>query len=357
MTGQTRYTQAPARRRSRTRFKRNARLILTRFATVAAAMAMVAGLAACEGTVPVTQPPTSASVSPDMSTAQEKKIRTSILDLIDQADNAKTTGLLGQRMEGPALLIRSSQIDVAKVTGSLDQKTTEIPKNTSQVIIPTNSGWPRSIFTITTTTSDQQSKRLLVMTQDNARSNYKLWAVARLLQGSQLPKFAVPQIGSQMGGPDDTGLVATPAQAVARYADVLQNNSASKYAANFENDAFRQQLDTQTRNVEQGMRANSGSLEQTFTPAKDQIKVMRSADGGDLVVAQIDSVQIRRSGQGHESLPASKSEVALFGNQKVTSTLKATYIYVVAMYVPPAGSQQKIKAVGAEQMPIKAEAL
>jgi hypothetical protein len=37
--------------------------------------------------------------------------------------------------------------------------------------------------------------------------------------------------------------------------------------------------------------------------------------------------------------------------------MKVTYVNVVAMYVPPAGSHQKITAVGAERQPVKVEAL
>ena len=50
-----------------------------------------------------------------------------------------------------------------------------IPSDVTQVVIPTDNAWPRYIFTVTTTTEDQQAKRLLVMRQESARQNYKLW--------------------------------------------------------------------------------------------------------------------------------------------------------------------------------------
>ena len=105
------------------------------------------------------------------------------------------------------------------------------------------------------------------------------------------------------------------------------------------------------------MELNEGSQQQVFTPVDGAISVMRSADGGDLVVAQINSEWTRSAGAGRESQPASDAEKALFGNGKATSTMKTSYVNVIALYVPPANSGQKITAVGSERQPVKVEAL
>ena len=94
------------------------------------------------------------------------------------------------------------------------------------------------------------------------------------------------------------------------------------------------------------MELNEGAQQQTFEPVNGAISVMRSADGGDLVVAQINSEWTRSAGAGRESQPASDAEKALFGNGKATSTMKTSYVNVIALYVPPANSGQKITAVG-----------
>lgn len=350
-------TTYPTQRLRHTSYSKNSRR-LKKMATAALSLSLVVGLAACEGQVPSVQSTdlSSASSLPDMTPAQEKKIRTDILQSIEQANVAKDPSSLEQVMSGPALDIRTSQINISKVTGELN-KTATIPKKMTQTVIPTDSGWPRSVFTITTTTEDQQSKRLLVLEQDNARSNYKLWAVTRLFEGAKLPKFTVPSIGSQMGKTNDKGLVTTPEQAVQWYADVLQNGSSSKYSSKFADDSFRTALDQVTQTVQQGAEQNKGTQAQTFEPVTGAISVMRSADGGDLVVAQINSQWTRQFGEGRESLPASNDEKALFADTKATSTMKVTYVNVFTIYVPPAKSKQLITAVGAERQPIKVEAL
>ncbi|OZG48949.1 hypothetical protein [Bombiscardovia coagulans] len=321
----------------------------------------VLSLGACEGQVPQPSTRTSSSSSsaaptPDLTTEQEKKIREDIVEVLEKANSAKDATGLDQRVTGPQLTIRSSELSIAKSTGKLDPKTA-IPKDIAQTVIPGDSGWPRSVFAITTTTEDQQSKRLLVMNQASAHENYKLWGVARLFQGAQLPKFPVPTIGAQMGQTDDKGLKATPVQATERYADLLQYGKNSKFAKDFSADYLRDSIDKLTETVQQGIDANKGEQHQTFVPEAGQIKVMRSSEGGDLVVAQINSVWTRKAGEGRESLPASDAEKALFAGGKPTSTMKVTYVNVIALYVPPAASSQPITAVGAERQPVKVEAV
>ena len=138
---------------------------------------------------------------------------------------------------------------------------------------------------------------------------------------------------------------------------MLTNGANSQYAANFADDNLRQTIAEQTQNVQTGVERNKGTQQQTFTPVDGAIQVMRSTDGGDLVVAQINSEWTRQAGEGRTSLPASDNENALFGDTTATSGLKATYTFVVAMYVPPKDSGQQITAVGADREVVKVEAI
>lgn len=330
---------------------------ITKLLAAVAALGLTLGLGACEGRIPEPQA-ASADVDqiPDLTEEQESKIRASILETLDQATQNMSGDGLSARVTGPMLDVRNSAITVGKATGGLD-KTNTIPPDMMQTVIPVDSGWPRTVYTITTTTEDQQSQRLLVFTQDSPRQNYKLWGMARLFSGAQLPRFTVPEIGTQMGLPNDTGLVATPQEAVERYADVLQNGANSEFADQFADDSLRQTIASVAQTVQEGMERNNGTQTQTFTVVPDAIKIMRSSDGGDLVVAQINSEWTRAAGDGRESLPASDEEQALFGDGTATSTMKVTYVNIVALYVPPEDSGEQITAVGAERKPIKVEAI
>lgn len=330
--------------------------IAVAFVASAVSVVMVASLSACDGQVPKPAEVRSSQELPNVTMLQEKDIRLGLLRALEQANDEKNINALQHVVSGPALDVRTSELTIASKTGKLDPKTV-IPREAAQTIVPTNAAWPRDLMTITTTTKDQQSKRLLVLRQQRARSNYKLWAVARLFPGVHLPKFAVPSIGSLMGKVNDTGLVMTPEEAVTAYADVLQHGNESKYAKYFADDYLRQKLSELSKAVQVGMGRNKGSQEQVFTPELQQISVMRSSDGSDLVVARINSVWTRAAGEGRESRPASDEEKALFGDNKAKSTMRVTYVNVIALVVPPAGSHMKITPVGAERQPIKVEAL
>lgn len=333
---------------------------LTRVAAAVVGVGMIFGLSACDTPVPQTDQKVSGSQSstsvPNITEAQEKKIETRILESLSAADKAKSAENLSDTVEGPELAIRTSQLKVVKSTGKADSKM-EIPRSIRQTVLPVATGWPRSVYTITTTTQDQQSERLLVLNQASARSNYKLWGLVRLFSGISLPKFPIPTIGTKIGTLNDSNLAASPEKALTMYADVLQNGSKSKSASQFKDDQFRDTLTDLTESVEKGVQANKGSQSQTFTADVNNAKIMRTADGGDLVVAQIDSVWQRSAGEGRESQPASDAEKALYGKKTYTSKMKVTYVNVVALYIPSASSKAKIQAVGAERQPTKVEAV
>ena len=139
---------------------------------------------------------------------------------------------------------------------------------------------------------------------------------------------------------------------------MLQNGSKSQYASKFADDLLRQELANTTAKVQEGMQRNNGTQEQKFTAVPEQMWVMRAADGaGDLVVGRINGEWPRKAGDGRESRPASDDEKALFNSDKYTSTMKVTYVNVVALYIPLASSGEQITAVGADRQPVKVEAL
>ena len=250
----------------------NKRITTALAATMVCALTL--GLAGCEGQVPQTVAP---SVKDneiiDVTVAQEKQIRGKILDVLNQANEAKSADGLAARVSGSQLEIRTAQLNIAQYTQQDVTPLATVPSDVTQVVIPTDNAWPRYIFTVTTTTEDQQAKRLLVMRQD-----YKLWAVARLLEDVSLPGFAPAKQGNVMGDANDSNLVMTPKQAVQRYADVLQNGSKSQYASKFADDLLRQELANTTAKVQEGMQRNNGTQEQKFTAVPEQMWVMRAAE-------------------------------------------------------------------------------
>lgn len=82
-----------------------------------ACMALVVPLTACEGQLPTPAADTSTKVAPDLTEAQEKKIRLKILKTIDEADQAKNPDGYATVMGGPQLDIRISQTTINQRNG------------------------------------------------------------------------------------------------------------------------------------------------------------------------------------------------------------------------------------------------
>ena len=316
-------------------------------------MLTIASLAACTPSPKASEDP---SDSPVVTTDQENRIRQEIIKTISKADSDRDVNALKARMEGPALQVRTSQLTIAQKNNKLDSSAT-IPDSLSQSVVSTSASWSRTLYAITTVTDQQQSQRLLVMNQDSATSNYKIWGLVRLFSGVQMPKFNVATIGSEQGDAKTEGLVKTPEAVLREYADVLEKGSSSEYAKNFADDAFRQQVTTLTESVQKAVEQNEGSQSQKYTAETKDIKVLRTADGGALIVGEIKSVWTRTAGGNRKSMPASEGETALFGDAEATGTLEVTYVNEVALYIPAAGaSVAQLRAVGAERQPVSVQA-
>lgn len=316
--------------------------------------AIVAVVAGCGSQPPqVLTASVTSSTAPSVSVQRAEAIQNSIYSVIHAADKNKDPAILTSRVDGPELAIRTSQLIVEKGTNKSDPATI-IPPETRQRVLPLTAGWPRNIYVITSTTADQQSQRLLVFNQATPHTNYMLWGLVRLFSGAVLPKFPIPSIGAEAGTLNDVGLVETPRKAIEMYAKIL-NDPSSSDTQYFAEDQFRQHIAQLMKSVAQVVDPNHGSQQQIFTPDVDTAKIVRSVSGGDLVIAQINSVWTRNAGNGRTSEPASDAEKVLFGNATAGQKLKVTYVNVIALYIPPAGNGAKIQAVGAERQPVKVE--
>lgn len=333
---------------------------LKRAVALLAACAMTTTLAACEGMVPKTSTTAKQETTTqqaDLTVDQEAAIRGRIIKAVNEAGETKDASKLDGQVTGPQLDITNAQIAIASKTGNIDQRS-EFPETTDQIVIPRTTGWPRMGLAMTTATTDGATPRLMAFTQTDALHNYRLWGSVRLFQGAELPSFAVPTTGSSVGTMGDGNLIATPKDAIAWYADVLKNGDKAEHADSFDadNDYLRKELDSLTDIVQKGVEQNKGTQEQDWTIPDGQARVMRAEDGSDLVIARIDSTWTRTAGEERQSLPASDTERALFGDAQATSGIRVTYVNLIAMVIPNKEAKgKKITIVGAERQPVKAE--
>lgn len=242
---------------------RSTRAIPARARSVrAAGLALAASLAltACAPELPEPAPRGEPAVPPAAVTLeQSERILGKVGEVLSAGDATLSAAELAPRVTGPALTSRTAEYAVAAATASPDS-VTALPLQPQTLVVAGTTGWPRTQMVVTEQPEDLTSPRLLVLRQESPRSGYALWGWVRLLPGVQMPATASPEAGSEPVPADATTLVATPADVVTQYADVLGNGDASAFAASFAKpDAFRDQI-AASRASNQGTAAGLGDV-------------------------------------------------------------------------------------------------
>ncbi|MBD5786264.1 hypothetical protein IF650_08735 [Cellulosimicrobium terreum] len=303
-------------------------------------------LTGCAAELPVAAPEDPPATPPPVLTeTQESEVLTAVGSALEDADAETDPALLEDRVTGPALRIRTSQLEVAAKRKKADL-VTELPTEVQQVVVPTTQTWPRTSYAVSEQPESLQPPRLVALDQDSARGQYKLWAWVVLLPGVTMPSFADPALGSEAVAPDDDSLRVTPDDAVAQYVDVLNLASKSDFADTFDDDPFRKFLASEAKRQGEALEPASGKRSMTFESRDEPIRAVRTADGGALVMASLTSLETLRVEEGGTVSPATETQKVLFGDTDPTNVLKVRYDDVVAMYVPPADSEETVRLLG-----------
>lgn len=323
-----------------------------RVATVMVAAALV--LTSCAPALPAPAPGTVPAVPPPVLTQdQADRVLGEIGTSLATADEALSVPDLAARLSGPALASRAAEYAVSATTAGA-KGLTALEMNAQTIVLPSTEGWPRTEFVVTEQPDDLSSPRLLVLQQATPRGQYTLWGWVRLLPGIKMPATAAPTVGSQPLAADATGLVATPNDVVAHYADVLLNGDASAFIAEFaEPDTYRQGVASGREPYAAIATQTKGTFSETYTPVPDQTFVLATADGGALAVsAMTTSSTLDFSGASLPLPPelAAVSGGALAPGAELRANLSVTYTDVIAFYIPPTGAKTPVQVLGAEHI-------
>ncbi len=317
--------------------------------TLAAATLPLLLLAGCATPLPSPEPdPVPAVPPPAVSVAQAQDVLGEVAGVIAAGDAGNDAAGLAARLEGPALSIRTAEY-VRNVALGGAKPPTVLPFDEQALLVPETDTWPRTQLVVTEQPDDLQAPRVLVLRQATPRDQYKLWGWAKLMPSAQTPATAAPEEGSPTLPPDTAGLVMTPLEAVAQYADVLANGDASPYAPSFAPDAFRAAIETERTTVVNQL-ADAATLTQTYTPAAEPVVSLGTVDGGAIVVSEIGTTSTVTLAAAGGSIAVEPFYSALAGGATTAGTsLTRVFTGVVVMYVPPADSGAQVQVLAGEQ--------
>lgn len=313
----------------------------------AVALAATLTLAACAVALPQPDPePEPPEPLPVLSTEQAGRVLAAVDEVLTTADAALDPAALPTRVEDPALTMRSAQYTLTQRSGGA-RPLGDITTDEQVLVIAASDSWPRSVLAVTPPPEGSATYLALVLRQDDPRSQYKLWGWVRLFPGVETPPMATPEAGSPELPPDAPGLVATPEETVAGYADFLVNGANSASASIFGTDPLAQSL-------AEGLatsRANlSGIADVGFAaePVADQLVSFETAEGGAVVIGTIrTSTSYTKTLEG-ATLTLGSDIGQWLGDGNVPTAAAVTRDAVVAFSVPPAAEGAVVKVLGAE---------
>jgi hypothetical protein len=316
-------------------------------------------LAGCSSPTPTTEEnkPKYESVSVVVTDSQLQRIVGDISSTVKDADNERDEKTLVTRVAGTALQIR-------KVQYQLQSKSKKIPKlpdivaNPITVALPMELpdpalGWqPRTIMVVTKSDSTTSAPQMLVLQQETPRDNYKLWYLIDLLPAANFPKVAAQATGALSVEADTKYLVTALKSLPFKYGNTINKGLEGKYAAEFDlaSDEFYAALSESQIQQKADVEKVSATIQFQHALGNPKILGMLTVESGGLVAIAMNDTSIIRPKVRGAAVSVTQLDQKLLLNAPGSATgLKIVYSNMLLFYVPVAGSEEKIRLVGASQ--------
>ena len=325
-----------------------------RVLTGAALLAVSTLLAGCaDEALPQPRPVEVEGAVPVVLDPQVEVIQSNVEQVLATGDEGRDPAALEQRVAGPALELRRAGYTLRESLTELGGQAKLSGEQLTE-IAPAADGWPR-FFVAAVRPNEDQVPMLQVLTQAGPRDPYKLTAWVTMLPGTTLPETSTEEAPEAIDPKDQAGLVTTPLNVAARYADVLTKGDASEYADAFAEDAFRTQI-LGEQAAEREAVSEFFSYEVAHTFRESDVWAVRTSDGGAIAFAALDASRTFAVTQQGAKLPLPPDLAAFAGRGEATSNAKVTSLETVAFVIPPEGSDEPITVLAGERGTLAAEA-
>lgn len=292
--------------------------------------------------------------APAVTEAQAGEILERISATVAEADAAANADLLATRMTGVALEERKTNYAVRSKVPDFAPMAA-IPTSPLEIILPqAYDSWPRTVMTVVVDRDDTTAPpSIMLLTQADPWTDYKLAYVAKLEASTRLPDVAPASIGATMVPPDSTFLLLPPNQLAKAYADLLASGKDSKYAGMFDEsgDLFRQIVagDREKRLAkfnETG--AETGSLTFGQAPGNFEPLALATLENGAIVAVSLFESDTVKPNNDDAVIKLDESPVyeALAGTKQSAKGFTTTFSDQLFFYVPTQGSTEKIRLLG-----------
>ena len=286
---------------------------------------------------------------PVVTEAQFERIMVRVSRQISAADEELDTSLLAPRMGDPALTMREAAYRLRNADSELGTLV-PVPEGPVRLLVPQQSReWPRVVFAVIQDATIPDAPSLgVLLRQESPRTNYRLHYVVSLAPDTVLPSFPQTSVGTARLARQSQLLLLSPADTVTGYGEVLDMGSLSAYSRQF--DTLTDVLFTVVGPDGQELRQESfgSDIDLTFDIEEpEQLSVALSTlDNGGIVFGVLTEVETVRPVQGGATINATSSARVFSGLPESVIGFRALYEMHVLWYVPPIGSDERIRVLG-----------
>ena len=346
----------PKKSRSRSRKSTSGR----RTSRVPMVMAMV-GLLSLSGCVAEYENPTLVpkplpavdTLTAVMDRAQLERILADIELVVSQADENLDRESIEARVDGPALQIRRFAYNLARRSEEGANIPTEIKTSPVQLFLPSATDtWPRSVMVVT----GEEELQMLVLRQESAREQYKLYHYIDLLPGAAFPEVAAETVGANAIREDNRFLFASPLVIPDLVGELLNDgpSAPASLLLDPDNDYIRD-----VSSVQRGLAETLSNANLNFAHALGDFSLvmLATADGGALVsMLMVDTYTIIPNEPG-DAVAISGNEALLLGSSGSATGIETRYGSMLLFHIPSGGAEARITLLGATQQLMTAVAL
>lgn len=309
------------------------------------------GVAAQATQSPAPSPATSsaaaeqAPASPVVVDAQFRRILEQVASAVDAGDAAKDASKLEPRVAGPELEVRTQNYKIRSQVGSYEPRMPVRATKLLTTVVTEQRSWPRTVMAVTQGEGNVVPQ-LLTLTQASPRDNYKLVLTTPLQPGTTFPGIA--RGGTETMAPaDKSGLLYSGEEALGALGDRLNSAESAfkdKVAEGESSPYIADTLAYQADVVNSGV---NGVFSFTHKMVPESVVVFRTADGGALALGRLDFAFDGTPKAAGDKLTIGDDAAALAGGKETSTGMVLNFAESVAVYIPPAGSQDPMKLVAA----------
>lgn len=293
------------------------------------------------------------TLTPVMDRQQLERILEDLERVLKQADENLDRESIETRLDGPALQVRRFAYNLTRRSEEGENLPTEIRTSPIQLFLPSATDtWPRSVMVVT----GDEELQLLVLRQESAREQYKLFHYIDLLPGAEFPEVAAESVGANTIKVDNRFLFASPLLLPDLVGELLNQGPSAPASALLDpdNDYIRD-----VSAVQLGLAETLSNANLNFAHALGDFSLvlLATANGGALAALfMIDTYTIIPNEPG-DAVAISGNEALLLGSAGSATGIETRYGNMLLFHIPAAGSESRIKLLGATQQLMTAVAL